>query len=72
MLIAAWASEISSVKKIQLRIECQMSPVDISLLEKGVFSNKGPDKETLDLTCLCTKICHIINMDCCKKSFCRS
>lgn len=42
-----------------------------SLLEKGVFSNKGPNKETLDSTCLCSKNCHVINMDCCKKPFCR-
>lgn len=71
MLITRWALEISSVKKITAKDREPNVTIDTSLMQKGVFSNKGPDKETRDLSCLCTKNCHVINMACCKKSFCR-
>lgn len=61
MLITRWALEISSVKNLTAKDREPNVTMDTSLMQKGVFSNKGPEKEARDLSCLCTKNCHVIN-----------
>lgn len=55
MLITPWTLEISSVKKITAKDREPNVTTYTSLLEKGLFSNQGPDKEALDLSWLVYK-----------------